>query len=196
MNLRSIIRELLAEQAQAKNTLSSFQIKGSPDDPDEVGEANGLTIAQEKDQVDISLLNGGTDLRQSSERKRVDALKAKIMSDEGYIARLIIDANNNVVEGQHRLDALRELGFDKAPVVRLFGVSDFVDDENALQAVLAANEVHHSDHRNRLIEMLCKILYEEKGNVSELRDYEAPRGFEKGWNAAVEEIVRQKGVTV
>ncbi len=194
MNLRSIIRELLAEQAQAKNLLSSFQIKGSPDDPDEVGEANGLTIAQEKDEVDVSLLNGGTDLRQPSERKRVDALKANIMSDEGYIARLIIDAQNNVVEGQHRLDALRELGFDKAPVVRLFGVSDFVE-ENALQAVLAANEVHHSDHRNRLIEMLCKILYDEKGNVAELREYEAPRGFEKGWNAAVEEIIRQKGVT-
>ncbi len=193
MNLRNIIRAVLSEQVQVKNALSSFQIKSSPDDTYEVGEANGLTIAQEKDQVDVNLLNGGTDLRQPSERNRVDALKAKIMSDEGYIARLIIDAQNNVVEGQHRLDALRELGFDKAPVVRLFGISDFVE-ENALQAILTSNEVHHSDHRNRLIEMLCKILYDEKGNVNELKEYEAPRGFEKGWNAAVEEIVRQKGM--
>jgi disulfide oxidoreductase YuzD len=47
-------------------------------------------------------VKGGVDLTQPEERARVDKLKEQILSDEGYVARVIVDADNNVVEGQHR----------------------------------------------------------------------------------------------
>ncbi len=187
--MESLIRRMIRESL--RNSLSHFEIRPSPDDVIEVAEAHGLTVAREYDMVDVSSLLGGVDLNQTSERRRVDALKEKILSDDGYVARLIIDCDNHVLEGQHRLEALRELGMDKAPVVRLKGSDDLIPDVKSVDEVLKANGVLNSDHRHRLIEMLAGFIHEEKGNVTELREYIPPRGFETGWNAAVENIISQ-----
>ena len=50
------------------------------------------------------------------DRRRVDDLVKAMQSENGYIERLVVDSKGNVVEGQHRLDALRKMGIDKVPV--------------------------------------------------------------------------------
>ena len=194
MDLRLLIRQIVLENVaidnhiEQNNSLSNFTIKGSPDDVSEVAEANGMTVGMEKCEVPVSELQGGCDLAQPSERRRVDLLKQKIMSDDGYIARIIIDAHNNVVEGQHRLEALRELGFDKAPAVRLIGESDMIGDVGAVEAAIKSCGPIHPDHLGGIIRNLASILYDEKGDVGEVLNYGAPRGFERQWKAAIEAV--------
>jgi hypothetical protein len=69
--------------------------------------------------VNIDELSGGVRLSDPSERKRVDELASKISSPDGYISRIIVDQDNNVIEGQHRLEALRQLGVQDVPVYKI-----------------------------------------------------------------------------
>ena len=69
--------------------------------------------------VNIDELSGGVRLSDPNERKRVDELASKISSPDGYISRIIVDQDNNVIEGQHRLEALRQLGVQDVPVYKI-----------------------------------------------------------------------------
>lgn len=169
--------------------LGDLEIKPSTDNIRDVAEANDLTVSKENKIVPIKDLDGGVDVRQPSERKRVDKLKEQISSDEGYISRIIIDGKGNVVEGQHRLEAMKELGYSEIPVTELKGVDDFVDTAK-IDGILKDNGVPNSDHRYQMIQSISDIISKE--GIDALKEYDAPKGFEKGWDAAVQSLSKEQ----
>ena len=64
----------------------------------------------------IDQLTGGVRMTDPKEVKRVKDLAEKISSPDGYVSRIIVDDLGNVLEGQHRLEALRLLGEKNVPV--------------------------------------------------------------------------------
>lgn len=187
MNLRKfIICEINNLQ---KRYLSDFEVRPSTDNLREVAEANGLTISSKKENVPITELSGGVNLSDPSERRRVDALKEKILSQNGYISRIIVDSSGNVIEGQHRFESLQELNFDKAPVVRLFGIQDFIKNESEVMEALKSFPMRE-EHRRQIIHHIAEILSKED-NPEELKNYQPPSGFEKPWNVAVNSVLNK-----
>jgi hypothetical protein len=171
----------------------TLEIRGPSENVTTVMESNGKDAGAKQETVSIDSLSGMLDLSQPSERARVDKLKSQMAGEDGFISRLIVDKDGNVVEGQHRLAALRELGVKEVPVIRIYGADDFIPNVDSVKEVLRENGVLKSDHRNQIVANLGEILLDENGSVADLQDYEAPKGFEKAWNAAVNEVRKQRG---
>jgi len=172
--------------------ISKLEIRPSPDNINDVAEANDLTIGMSNEMANTFDLSGGVNLSDPSERKRVNRLKEQIESEDGYIARIIVDGSGNVVEGQHRLEAMRELGYKQIPVVRLSGIDDFIKDRGAVDKALLDNGIGSRDTRNQILQRIAEALKENGGNVSELLEYESPlASISKAWDAAIAEVVRQ-----
>lgn len=64
----------------------------------------------------ISELTGGVS-NAADDQRRVASLVDAMSGPEGYVERLIVDDAGNVIEGQHRLEALRKLGVTDVPVL-------------------------------------------------------------------------------
>jgi hypothetical protein len=179
-----------AEVAPARR-LSDLKIKSSTDDIQEVAAANDLMAGQENINVPANELKPLINLGDPKERKRVDKLKEKILSEDGFISRVIVDGKNNVVEGQHRVQAMKELGYDLIPAVQLKSADDFIPDSASLDKVMRDAGLASSDKRNQARQLIAEIINDEKGDVEKLREYEAPTGIKEVWSAAIEEVIRQ-----
>lgn len=134
--------------------------------------------------VPIGDLSGGI-VGGADDVARVADLKGKIASPDGYFERLIVDQDGNVVEGQHRLDALRELGATEVPIIRVQDDLANFPARRVKDAINAAATTH-SDHVNQIVAQLAEIAAEEKNDMAEIRLWEAPRGFGKQWAAALD----------
>ena len=122
------------------------------------------------------------------EQRRVNDLVREIGSDDGYFERLIVDQDGNVVEGQHRLEALRKLGVENVPIVRIRDVLAGFPVQDVKQAINTSAGTH-PDNVNQILEMLADAYAEEKGSVAKLRsNWTVPRGFETQWNAALSSL--------
>jgi hypothetical protein len=171
--------------------LADIEVRPSTDNVQEVASANDLTVSRADINVPSQELESLINLSDPNERKRVDELKKKISSDNGFISRVIIDGQNNVVEGQHRVQAMKELGYDFIPVVQLKGINDFIPNSDALNKIMQDAGLESSDKRYRMRQIIAEIISDENGDVSQLREYDAPSGLETAWNAAIEEVIRQ-----
>ena len=190
MNINKIIQnEIFSLLNESMYKLSDFKIKTSSDDIHSVAEANDLTVSISYENVPIYELSGGVNIYDNNERNRINKLKEMILSNR-FISRLIIDGNNNVIEGQHRFQALSELNFDYVPVVRLKGIDDYIKNRDEISNILRENGVLNSDHRYYIISNISKIISDEKGNVNSLMDYIPPKGYEKAWNLAITKIIQ------
>ncbi len=188
--LKNIIKESVDDYLnENKSFLSDYEIKPSTDNIYDVAEANGLTTKMEFNVIPIEKINyGGVTINNHQERKRLNNLKNQIQKNK-FISRIIVDSNNNIIEGQHRYEAMLELGFDKIPIVKLFGVNDFID-EKSLNEFLNIYKIH-PDHKNRLINMVAEIVADENGNLDELAYYNPPKGFEKIWRDIVNHLIKK-----
>lgn len=169
-------------------------IKASPDNLSEVMDAQTVAGRARPDAVmSIDDLKGGVDLNDKRQRARVDVLKENIMGDDGYISRIIVDQNGNVVEGQHRLEALRELGATEVPVSQFEDLAANVDMSRLSESITAAQKMP-GDNKTQLVNEVLDALRAEGGDVKRVReDYTPPKGFESGWNAALDNIEAQLG---
>jgi hypothetical protein len=132
--------------------------------------------------IPIDQLTGGVRMSDPTEARRVKELADKISSPEGYISRIIIDDSGNVLEGQHRLEALRLLGEKNVPVAVIEDLSNKYDIsamENAIQGKF------RSDQSNQLIRQAIDTL-EEAGSVEKaLSDYSMPPMFQQPFQDAI-----------
>jgi hypothetical protein len=117
--------------------------------------------------VSIDTLKGGVG-RETGDLKRVSDLAAKINGPDGYIERLIVDQDGNVVEGQHRLDALRQLGVKDVPIKRVADNFAGLDMPKIRDAVKAAGPIH-SDNVMRVIRNITENL-REVGTPEKVRE--------------------------
>lgn len=140
--------------------------------------------------VPVESLVGGVG-NEVGDQKRVRSLADKLKGPDAYIERLIVDDSGNVIEGQHRLDALKLLGVKNVPVVV---IQDFERNfpTAKVSAAIAAAQKLHSDHINQLASNLAEIYADEKGNIAEIVKYEVPRGFEKAWAAGLDVLSSPK----
>lgn len=109
--------------------------------------------------VKIDKLSGGVRMSDPNEVKRVNALADKIASPEGYISRIIVDHNDNVIEGQHRLEALRQLGIKDVPVYKIEDLGETLPVLKMEEAMRGAGGIH-SDHVHQLMQHLLDDIAE------------------------------------
>ena len=134
--------------------------------------------------VPIDSLSGGASASARGQTA-VDKIAAQMAGTDGYIERLIVDQDGNVVEGAHRLEALRKLGIKDVPVTR---ISDPTANINVSAMEKAIRDVGStpSDHVNRIVADVGEMLDEVGGDPAKvLEQYEFPAGFEDKYRAAL-----------
>ena len=134
--------------------------------------------------VDINKLSGGVRMSDPKEVKRVKALADQMSGPEGYISRIIVDHNNNVIEGQHRLEALRQLGVKDVPVFKIEDLADTMPVSKMEEAMREAGGIH-SDHVNQLMKHALDDISE--GGIEGARQLDYGK-FQKHYDAALDAV--------
>lgn len=144
--------------------------------------------------VSIDLLAGGAS-RSARAQKDIDNIADSMSGSDGFIERLIVDQDNNVIEGAHRLEALRKLGVKEVPVTRIIDpqASFTGDDIAAMKNAMSKVSPIHSDHKNQIITQLGEMLADPDvaGDFSKVfKVFDSPKGFEKHFEAALKILDR------
>lgn len=130
----------------------------------------------------IDSLHGGVDMTDEKEHARVKSLAQKISSSDGYVSRIIVDDSNNVIEGQHRLEALKMLKQKFAPVSLIVNLENKYNSKEMEKAASKLNP----DQMRQMVMNAMLALEEENGNVDEvLSNYEMPRHLQQIFNDVV-----------
>ncbi|MCY4429254.1 MAG: ParB N-terminal domain-containing protein, partial [Rhodospirillales bacterium] len=149
--------------AQTPPAVPEIKPRRSSDDPDEVAEATFSNSVVEGDaERAIGDLTGGVDMTQAVERNRVERLAERIR-ESGELSRLVVDTDGNVLEGQHRLEALRHLGVETVPVTE---IRDLAGDLPLQDMQTAVRELGGVDQGQATIiarEVAAKIMNFEGG---------------------------------
>ena len=183
---QAVKRMTTSEMAQDLARMKSVQdlrVKPPSDNVANVRDANfsyPKTIGNQT--VNIKDLTGGVRMSDPKEVQRVKALADKIASPEGYISRIIVDHNNNVVEGQHRLEALRQLGVKDVPVYKIEDLADTMPVSKMEEAMREVGGIR-SDHVNQLMQHALDAISE--GGIEGARQLDYGK-FQKHYDAALD----------
>lgn len=129
-------------------------------------------------------LKGGVRLDDKVERARVDSLKAQMRGESGYIERIIIDQEGNVIEGQHRLEAMRELGMKDIPVVMLSEDASNIPNVKSVRDAFEKVSGLLPEQARQMIDQAGKIVGKE--GVKALREYSMPAGkLQEAWSKLI-----------
>lgn len=131
----------------------------------------------------VSQLRGGAS---SGDRARVDDLVNQISGPDGYLRRLIVDQDGNVIEGQHRTDAFRELGITDAPVHQVKDLAADIDMERLAHEMEPLNL--HPDHEHQIIRQALEMINDSGSGAAAMLEYEFPRGWEDKFKAVLTAI--------
>jgi hypothetical protein len=167
-----------------------IQVGETTDNLPTVASSNGKDAGSEQGIVKADLITGYIDLSQPTERDRVDRLKEKMLSEDGFISPIVISAQGEIIEGQHRFAALSELGATDVPVVVLYEASDFIQDPDAVVQRIQDTGLRPEQART-MLSRIAEILREEKGSVQALTEYGISGQFADAFNAGVKEVQRQ-----
>ena len=142
--------------------------------------------------VPIGLLSGGAS-SSARAQKAIDDIADSMSGPEGFIERLIVDQDNNVIEGAHRLEALRKLGVDEVPVTRIVDpqASFTPDTKVAMRAAIQKAKKTNSDYENQIISQLGEMLADPDvaGDPKKVFEvYDPAKGFEDQFKAALKVI--------
>lgn len=164
------------------------KVRGPREDLYEVMEAgmqHGVVVGPMWEAV--SRLVGGANTGQPQEDARVKKLASQISGFGGYWERPIVDEENVVIEGQHRVSVAQYLGYKKIPIMRVMDLGRFYGMEQMMQAAKAAlkTRLQHPDQLTQIVTHALDILYEEKGNVQEALGYTIGRGYDDAFHAAI-----------
>jgi TolA-binding protein len=175
---------IAGKAAKAGIDLSQIRVRPPSDNITNVRDANfqyPKTIGNQT--LDINSITGGVRIDQQ-EQTRINRLANQISSPEGYISRIIVDQNNNVIEGQHRLEALRQLGAKEVPVYKIEELADTMPVGKMEEAINNAGKIH-PDHVNQIMQYALENI--AKDGVGNARDYDFGN-FQKYYDAALDAI--------
>jgi hypothetical protein len=115
---------------------------------------------------------------------KIGSLAQKIKSS-GWIEPIAIDGEGNVIEGQHRLRAMQELGADTIPAYR---IRELMPRDMFNKVADAANVAGvHIEQARQIAGQIAEIIDSEGSSWrNEIDYYEAPKGFEVPWRKAVD----------
>lgn len=134
----------------------------------------------------IDSLSGGVRADDPRERTRIDALKRQMQGEDGYLSRPIADSEGNVFEGQHRLEALRELGAKNIPITRMIESSSSLKDP---ESIVSSLKGIRREQAQQIVDHIGEIVSDE--GPESLDEYDPPKGFESQWNDAVRQAKQQ-----
>ena len=160
-----------------------MQVRPAKERLSDVADSNfDIGIPQGDKTVDINSLVG----RMSSaadDAQKVDALAKQMASDGGYIERLIVDQFGNVIEGQHRLNALRKLGVKDVPV-------SVINDYSSTFEMLTKSGMR-PEHARNVVQYSAEMLKDSGTAAKVLEEYELPKGYEDKFRAALKHMSEQ-----
>lgn len=162
------------------------KVRGPREDLYEVMEANmqhGVIVGPMWEF--IARLHGGANLGQASEAGRVTKLAGQISGFGGYWERPIVDEQNNVVEGQHRISAAVHLGYKKVPIMRIMDLGRIYGMDQMEQAAKANLKVMHPEGVRQIVTRALDTIYEEKGNIEEALQYTISPSYDAAFHAAI-----------
>jgi len=168
------------------------EIRPSSDDVYETLSANFLhgDVVGNKT-LPISKVFGSGTAQTADQLARVDDLAAKINSPDGYVSRLIVDTDGNVIEGQHRLEALKKLGFDKVPVTVIRDKAKGFDTLKVEEAI-RASQATHPDHVNQIVSQILDMVSEAGSPQKALAEFIFPRSFKAQFEAGLNAMAKAK----
>jgi hypothetical protein len=169
--------------ASVKNVGTKFKVKPPTDDVYEVMDATfDFGKLGGNKTLPIDQLTGGVRMTDPKEVKRVKELAEKISSPDGYISRIVVDDLGNVLEGQHRFEALKLLGEKNVPVTVIEDLSNKYD----IPAMRKALEgKFRSDETRQLLKHSIDTL-EEAGSIDKaLSDFAMPARYQKPFEDAI-----------
>jgi hypothetical protein len=169
-------------------TVKAGRIRPSPDDPYQAGAATfeHYDVTGNKT-VPIDNLIGGTRSTDKFESARVQQLMGEISGPKGYISRILVDDSGNVIEGQHRLEALKRLGYSEAPVTVITDLARSVN----LDRVRSAIGKIHPDQVNGIITEALRAMRASGSAEKALTDYVMPREFQAPFERALRALSKQ-----
>jgi len=178
-----LMKALKSLKGPKESVKRNIEVRPPSDNVSQVRQANfqyPKTVGNQT--VAIDKLVGGVRLSDPNEAKRVKELADKIASPQGYISRIIVDHNNNVIEGQHRLEALRQLGISDVPVYKIEDLSDTMP-VSAMESALSSVGPIHPDHVSQLVGQALENIAEH--GVVGARDFDYGR-YQKHYDAALD----------
>lgn len=131
--------------------------------------------------LNINDIYGGVRL-DANEKRRVDNLSSKILGQDGFISRIIVDQDNNVIEGQHRLEALRQLGAKEVPVYKIEDLSSTLPIVEMENAINNAGTIH-PDNVNQIMQYASENIAEY--GIDGARDFDFGN-YQKYYDAALD----------
>jgi hypothetical protein len=134
--------------------------------------------------VPIEQLKGGVMLDDPKEAARVAKLAEKMSGPDGFFSRIIVDENGNVLEGQHRLEAMRQLGAETVPAVVVRDNFDGLDVMSVRDALASKTKIH-KDQALSVLEQAQEMLAELGSSAAVKREYDFPKGFESSFDEAL-----------
>ena len=127
--------------------------------------------------VNIDTLRGGMSAA-ADDAAKVNKIAQQMSSKDGYIERLIVDQNGNVIEGQHRLRALQSLGVQDVPVSVIQDYSDVVE---TLQ-----KQGMRPEHARQVTQQTHDML-KDSGSAAKVRsDYNLSGQYEAQFESALD----------
>lgn len=129
--------------------------------------------------VDINSLKGMVS-SSAFDKNKINKLSEQIKSPNGYIERLIIDDKGNVLEGQHRLQALRSIGEQQVPVSVIKNMSNAVD---------SVHKIGMKKEQARNIVQNAHEMLKDAGSVENaMKMYEIPIEHKQAYEIAFKNI--------
>jgi hypothetical protein len=171
-------------------SVPKLQVKPPKEDIYSVADANfSMGIPSGNKTVKIDTLKGVMSSA-ADDAERVKKLAGQMSADGGYIERLIVDQNGNVIEGQHRLNALRSLGVTDIPV-------SVIQDASPTYDLLMKSGKLRSEHARQIVRDSAEMLKSEGGDVrAVLSGYDLPKGYEQYFTDAVNDLSKLKSMSV
>jgi len=144
---------------------------------------HGVIIGRQT--VSTSRLINYVSMNQPAEVQRIQTLIAKMTSPRGYWERPIVDEQYEVIEGQHRVEAAKQIGWARVPVFRVADLGRMYNYKAMQQAVMAAG-VRMSDYVYQLVGHALDAIHSSGGNPEKaIEDYQVPQQYMAAWEAAI-----------
>lgn len=123
---------------------------------------------------------------------RAKALGERMKAEGGYWERPIVDAEGNVVEGQHRISALRGLGYTgDVPVTVVRDAAAGLPIEKMREAIRAAEKTH-PDQVHQIIGQVVDMIDDVGSAKNVLQEYEFPAAYRGRFEAALKAAQESK----
>lgn len=177
-----------AEEASLRSGVSR-PVRAARESLHDTADANFIYGTVGKNEtVPIDSLNGAYLSKSPLDQSRVAYLKNSISGPDGYVERLIVDGQGNVIEGQHRLAALQELGVDRVPISRIRDLAEGFNVSTIEDAVRAAG-VGHPDQVHGVVKGALEAVWEYGSPQKALAETEMPGAWQKPYESALRAMV-------